>query len=91
LANLNRRALLSNGGSESEVAEVSRWLNFLLILVAVGASVMAMSLMALSPVVADFLLGTTLALPVYVLGLALSAGIALTVLLYLFLLHQKSR
>ena len=91
LANVNRLVLLSNGGSSSDVSEVSRWFNKVLILGVVGASGTAMSLMIATSVVAEALRGTFFAVPTFVLALALSAGITLTAILYIFQLMRRGK
>lgn len=89
LGNLRSRKLLSNGGDEEDVADVSKQCNLILILIVVGASGTAASLMFTAPIVADALRATVAALPVNVLTLALSAGVALTVIFYMFQRHYR--
>jgi hypothetical protein len=84
LGNWRSRKLLSNGADEEDVADVSKQHNLILILIVVGASGTAASLMLTAPIVADALRATAAALPVNVLTLALSAGIALTMIFYMF-------
>lgn len=89
LANLSRLELLSNGGNEKDVAEVSKQCNILIILIVISASGIAAFLMVAAPIVADVLRAAVFALPLYVLGLALSAGIAVTTIFYIFQLSQE--
>jgi hypothetical protein len=89
LANVRCLEFLSNGGNEKEVAKVNRWCNGMIGLIVIGASVVASLLMVTAPIVADALRATVAALPLYVLTLALGAGIAITVILYIFQLTHK--
>ena len=88
-ANLSCLELLSNRGNEKDVAEVSKWCNIVIILIVVSASGIAAFLMATAPIVADALRSTVVALPLYVLALALGAGIAITTIFYIFQLSQR--
>ena len=89
LANLSSLDLLSNGGNEKDVAEVSRRCNFIIILIAIGASGIAAFLMVTAPIVADALRATVATLPLYVLALAMGAGVAITTISYIFQLAHK--
>jgi len=89
LANLSSLELLSNGGNENDVAEVSKRSNTLIILTVISASGIAAFLMTTAPIVADALQAAVVALPLYVLVLALGAGIAITTIFYIFQLFQK--
>jgi len=89
LANLRSLELLSNGGNEKDVAEVSKRSNILIILIVISASGIAAFLMTTAPIVADALRAAVFALPLYVLGLALGAGIAITTIFYIFQLSQE--
>lgn len=84
LANLNRLELLSNGGNEKDVGAVSNWCNLITVLIVIGASGIAASLMVTVPIVADALRATATALPIYVLALAMGAGISMATILYIF-------
>lgn len=89
LANLSRLELLSSGGNKKDVAEVSKRCNIITILVVIGASGIAAFLMAATPIVADFLRVTVVALPLYVVALAMCAGVAVATILYIFQLSHK--
>ena len=89
LTNLSRLELLSNGGNEKDVAEVSKRCNILIILIVISASGIAAFLMVAAPIVADVLRAAVFALPLYVLGLALGAGIAVTIIFYIFQHSQE--
>jgi hypothetical protein len=89
LVNLSSRELLSNGGNEEDVAGVSKRCNTIIILIVVSASGIAAFLMVTAPVVADALRATVAALPLYVLVLAMGAGVAITTIFYIFQLSHK--
>jgi len=92
LANLRSLELLSNGGNEKEIAKVNWRCNAMVGVIVIGASVIASLLMVTAPIVADALRATVAALPLYVLTLALGAGIAITAILYIFqLTHRENR
>ena len=89
LANLRSHELLSNGGTENDVAEVSKRCNIVTILIVISASGIAAFSMATVPIVADALRAAVVALPLYILGLALGAGMAITIIFYIFQHSQK--
>ena len=89
LAHLSCLELLSNGGDERDVTKVSTWSNLMIILVVFGASGIAAALMAVAPIAADALRATFVALPLYVLILAMGGGIAITTILYILKLSYK--
>jgi hypothetical protein len=89
LANLRSLELLSSGGNEKEVAKVNRWCNVMMGLIVISASGIASLLMVTAPIAADALRATLAALPLYVLTLAIGAGIAITAILYIFQLTHK--
>jgi len=89
LTNLSCLELLSNGGNEKDVAEVSKRCNILVILIVISASGIAAFLMTTAPIVADVLRAAVVTLPLYVLGLALVAGITITTIFYIFQLSQE--
>lgn len=89
LANLSSRELLCNGGNEKDVAEVSKRCNITIIVIAVSASGIAAFLMVTAPIVADALRATVAALPLYVLVLAMGAGVAITTIFYIFQRSHK--
>jgi len=89
LANLSGLQLSSSGGNKNDVAEVSKRCNVITILVITGASGIAAFLMVTAPIVADALRTAAVTLPLYVLALALGAGIAITIVFYVFQLSQK--
>jgi hypothetical protein len=89
LANFRSLEFLSNGGNEKDVAKVNRWCNIMIGLIVITASGIAMLLMAAAPIVADALRATVAVLPLYVLALAMGAGIAITAILYIFQLTHK--
>ena len=89
LANLSSLQLLSNGGNEKDVAEVSKRCNITVILITISASGIAAFLMAAAPIVAYALQATVAAKPLYVLALAMVAGVATTTILHIFQLSQK--
>lgn len=89
LANLNRLALLSSGGSELDVARVNQANNNIVGLIVLGACGTAFSLMAATPIFADALRGTLASQPIYVVALALGLALALLTLLYVFQLYGK--
>jgi len=89
LANLRSLELLSNGGNENDIAEVSKWCNTVVILIVMSASGIAAFSMVTAPIVADALQATVAALPLYVLGLALGAGIAIITVFYIFQRSQR--
>lgn len=92
LANSRSLELLSNGGNEKDVAKVNRWCNLIVGLIAIGASGIASLLMVTAPIAADALRATVVALPLYVLTLAMGAGIAITAILYIFqFTHKENR
>lgn len=89
LGNLRCLELLSNGANEKDVGKVSKQCNFIFLIV-IGASGTVASLMATAPIFADALRATVAALPLYVLALAMGAGITLTTILYTFkLTHEE--
>lgn len=90
LANLSCLELLSNGGNEEDVARVSKECNFILILIVIGASGIAAFLMAIAPIVA-VALQATVAAPLYVLTLAMGAGITITAIFYILQLSQREK
>ena len=90
LANMNRLALLSSGGSNVDVARVSRMNNNIFGLIVIGACGTAFSLMLATPIFSDVLRGTLGSRPIYTVALALGLGLALTTLLYIFQLYGKS-
>ena len=89
LANLSGLQLLSSGGNENDVAEVSKRCNVMTILIITSASGIAAFLMVTGPIVADAVRTAVVALPFYVLAFALGAGIAITTIFYVFQLSQK--
>ena len=89
LANLRSLELLSNGGTQNDVAEVSKRCNIVIILIVISASGIAAFLMTTAPIVADVLRAAVVTLPLYVLGLALVAGITITTIFYIFQLSQE--
>ena len=89
LANLSCLELLSNGGNERDVVKVNMWCNLIIILVVISGSGIAGVLMVTGRIVADVLRATVVALPLYVLALALGAGIVITTILYIFKLSHK--
>ena len=89
LANLSRLELLSNGAREKDVAEAGKRSNILTILIVVGGSGIAAFLMIATQIVTNALQTEAFALPLYVLGLALATGIAITTIFYIFQLFQK--
>ena len=89
LANLSRLELLSSGASEKDVAEADKRSNILTILIVAGASGIATFLMIAAQIVANVLQTKAFALPLYVLGLALATGIAITSIFYIFQLSQN--
>jgi hypothetical protein len=88
LANLNSVELLTNGGNERDVAKASMWSNFITIIVAASGSGIAVILMAMAPVVADLVRFTVVALPLYILVLAMGAGF--TMITFLYILKRSS-
>ncbi len=84
LADLGRLELLSNGGNESDVAGVTAGYNLATIIVVLGASATAAVLMITGLIVADALQAAAIVIPLYVLALALGAGIAIASLFYMF-------
>lgn len=84
LANLSCLELLSNGGNEEDVTKVSKRCNIMTILIVVSASGMAASLMVTAQIVANALRATVATLPLYVLTLAMGAGITMTAIFYIF-------
>ncbi len=92
LSSLARLELLSSGGNEQDVAEASKQCNMTTILIIIGASAIAASLMVTAPLVADALRATVASLPLYVLILAMGAGIAIPTIFYMFQLsHEEPR
>jgi len=92
LSSLARLELLSSGGNEQDVAEASKQCNMTTILIIIGASAIAASLMVAAPLVADALRATFASLPLYVLILAIGAGIAIPTIFYMFQLsHEEPR
>lgn len=89
LANLRSLELLSNGGNQKDVAKVNRWCNIMIGLIVIGASGMASLLMVAAPIVADILRATVAVVPLYVLTLAMGAGIAITTIISIFQLTHK--
>ena len=89
LARLSSLELLSNGGNKNDMAEISVRCNIVIILIIVSASGIAVFSMVTAPIVADALRATVVALPLYVLGLALGAGIAITTVFYILKRSQK--
>jgi hypothetical protein len=88
LANLRSHELLSNGANEKDVAKVNSWCNTMIGLIVISASGIATLLMVTAPIVADALRATVAVLPLYILTLAMGAGIAITTILYIF---QRTR
>ena len=84
LANLSRLKLLSNGGNEKDVTKASKRCNLIIVLIVISASGIAALSMATAQIVADALRATVAALPLYVLTLAMGAGIAITTIFYIF-------
>lgn len=84
LAKLNSLELLSNGGNEEEVAKAAKWSNILAALIATSASALAAFLMVIASTVANTLRATVSVIPLYVLVLALGAGVAITIVFYIF-------
>jgi hypothetical protein len=89
LASLSRLELLSNGGNENDVAKIDKRCNILIIAIVISASGISVFLMTTAPIVADALRAAVVPLPLYVLGLALGAGIAIATIFYIFQLFQK--
>ena len=89
LANLNSLDLLSSGGNEKDVAEISRTCNFVIIAVALGGSGIAAFLTAVTLLVADAFRVTATLSPLYVLILALGAGVAIVTTFYIFQLPRR--
>ncbi len=89
LANLSRLELLSSGASRSDVAEANKTSNILTILVVACACGIAAFLMAVAPIVASAFQAEASTLPLYVLGLALATGIAITTAFYIFQLSYR--
>ena len=89
LANLRTLELLSNGGNKKDVAKAKNWCNSMIILIVMSASGIAAFLMVTAPIVADALRATVAVVPLYVLTLAMGAGIAITTILYIFQLTHK--
>ena len=90
-ANVSSLELLSCGGNEKEVGDASKRCNVTAILIAVGASGIAALLMITAPIVADALRATIGTTPLYVLALAMGAGIAVTTIFYVFQIFVKKR
>jgi hypothetical protein len=82
LTNLSSLELLSNGGNERDVAELGRRCNFIVILIITSASGIAALSMITATIAADVLRPTFAAVPLYVLALALGAGVAITTIFY---------
>lgn len=92
LSSLARLEFLSSGGNEHDVAEADKRSNLTTLLIIIGGSAIAASSMVTAPLVADALRATVASLPLYVLILALGAGIAIPTIFYIFQLpHQKPR
>lgn len=92
LSSLARQEFLSSGGNEHDVAEANKRSNLTAFLIIIGGSAIAASSMVTAPLVADALRATVASLPLYVLILALGAGIAIPTIFYIFQLsHQKPR
>lgn len=89
LTNLSRLELLSNGAREKDVAEAGKRSNILTILIVVSGSGIAAVLMTATQIAVNALQTGAFALPLYVLGLALATGIAITAIFYIFQLSQK--
>lgn len=89
LANLRCLELLSNGADEEDVVKVNKQCNIIIILIVFSASGIAALLMTTALVVADALRATVATLPLYVLALAMGAGIAITTILYIFQRSHK--
>jgi hypothetical protein len=89
LTNLRIRELLSSGGSEEDVAKVNSWCNTMTGLIVVSASGITVFLMVTTSIIADALRATVAALPLYVLALAMGAGISIPTILYIFQLTHK--
>ena len=84
LADLSRLELLSSGGNESDVARVTASYNLTTIIIVLGASATAAILMITGLIVADALRAAAIVIPLYVLALAMGAGIAIASLFYIF-------
>ncbi len=89
LANLSRLELSSNGANEKDTAEANKRSNFVTLLLTTCASGITAPLMATAPTVADVLRATGATAPLYVLALAMGAGIAITTTLYILKLSRK--
>ena len=83
LTNLSSLELLSNGGNESDVAEVSERCNSIVILIVIGASGIAALLMITTTIVADALRATVTVLPLQVLALAIGVGLTMITIFYI--------
>ena len=89
--NLSHLEFSSNGGSEEDVAEVSKVCNLVIIAVALGGSGIAACLTAATLLVAEAFRATAVLSPLYVLVLALGVGVVIVTTFYLFQLpHRKS-
>jgi hypothetical protein len=75
LANLSSRELLANGSGEADVLRVSTWSSQITAVVVACASITAAILMTIAPILADVVRFTMLGSPVYILVLAMGAGI----------------
>lgn len=92
LSSLARLGFLSSGGNEHKVDEANKRSNLTTVLIVIGGSAIAASSMVTVPLVADALRATVASLPLYVLILALMAGMAILTIFYVFQLsHQKPR
>jgi hypothetical protein len=89
LARSSSLKLMSNGGNKNDVAEISKWSNTVIILIVMSGSGIAAFSMVTARIVADALQATIATLPLYVLGLALGAGIAITTVFYILQRSQK--
>lgn len=88
-ANRSSFEILSNGGDQKTMDKVNLRSNLTTTLVIIVASGVSGILMITAPIIADVLRVRFSTLPLYVLFLATSAGIALTASVYIFKLSQK--
>jgi len=89
MVNLSSLEFLSKGASEREVAEVSKQCNIVIIIITAVASGVAAFSMVTVPIVSNALRATFVTLPLYVLGLTLGVGVALTTAFYLLQIYHK--
>jgi len=90
LTDLNSHKLLANGGSQTDVLRVSTWSNMVTAVIVFCSSVTAVVLMTSVPILADVVRPAMVGSPVFVLGLAMGAGVVIVAIVHILSRSEKA-